>query len=270
MLKSTKLDFWDGLELKEASFQRRSFPTHFHDAYSIGIIRQGVEKMTVKDCNYILPTQSVVIVNAFEAHSNTFYNEEKWTYQSVYVNADLLSYFQKIGSPFPKSKGVQFQNFLQDDFLYQSLVHFHEDVRGNKREALQNICLHLLQHYQNEKPEQAPHYFHFKAQIEDIQSYLASNCLEKINLEVLAQRHKLSAYQFTRAFKSHTGLTPANYLTLLRLNHAKELLSQKVALSEVALASGFYDQSHLSNYFKKFFGITPLSYKRNSEILPLL
>jgi AraC-like DNA-binding protein len=60
-------------------------------------------------------------------------------------------------------------------------------------------------------------------------------------------------------FKKELGLTPHAFITNYKINQAKNLLSTNSlkSLSEVAIESGFYDQSHFSKAFKRVFAITP-------------
>jgi len=66
------------------------------------------------------------------------------------------------------------------------------------------------------------------------------------------------AHEFRRFYRTTAG----GYLRRLRVERAARLLAQTDApLSEVASASGFYDQSHFSNAFKRSTGATPSEYR---------
>ena len=99
--------------------------------------------------------------------------------------------------------------------------------------------------------------------IAEVQRYLRSVRDQKLNLEELANRFGLDKYQLIRHFKRQVGLTPNGYLTLLRIEQAMGLLAQGHALVDVALETGFYDQSHFARYFRMQTGITPRSYQKN-------
>ena len=63
------------------------------------------------------------------------------------------------------------------------------------------------------------------------------------------------------------GATPHTYLVARRVSRAKELLAGASPLSEVALACGFYDQSHFTRIFKAWSGVTPGQYRRGSNLI---
>jgi AraC-like DNA-binding protein len=88
---------------------------------------------------------------------------------------------------------------------------------------------------------------------------------EDLRIVDLARRTGLSHSQFSRRFKSVLGVTPKDYLLRVRVRHARRLLeSTDRTVSEVALASGFYDHSHFSHAFRRLTGFAPLAY-RNSH-----
>lgn len=67
-------------------------------------------------------------------------------------------------------------------------------------------------------------------------------------------------------FRKHTGKTPTEFLTLLRINNACrliELYKNNLSLSQIAERSGFLDYAYFSKIFKRHTGETPLSYRRN-------
>lgn len=103
--------------------------------------------------------------------------------------------------------------------------------------------------------------------IADVQDYLHGVCDQKLNLGELARRFSLDKYQLIRHFKQQVGLTPNCYLTLLRIEQAKHLLAQGHALVEVALETGFYDQSHFARCFRTHMGVTPRGYQKNHAAL---
>jgi transcriptional regulator GlxA family with amidase domain len=106
-----------------------------------------------------------------------------------------------------------------------------------------------------------------KSAIADVQHYLRGVRAQKLNLEELAQRFSLDKYQLIRHFKQQVGVTPNGYLTLLRIEQAKCLLAQGHALVEVALETGFYDQSHFARYFRTHTGVTPGGYQKKCAAL---
>jgi AraC-like DNA-binding protein len=88
--------------------------------------------------------------------------------------------------------------------------------------------------------------------------YIESHLDEKISLEVLSSMAGLSAYHFARAFRQSLGAPPHGYLVQRRVERVKQLIrDSKLPLSEIALAAGFSDQSHLARHFRRLTGTSP-------------
>ena len=95
-----------------------------------------------------------------------------------------------------------------------------------------------------------------------MREYIEAHLEKTISIEALAGIVGLSKYHFARAFKQSEGLTPHDYLLQCRVRRAQELLANTdLSLAEIALASGFSDQSHCARRFRERVGITPRSYR---------
>jgi transcriptional regulator GlxA family with amidase domain len=95
-----------------------------------------------------------------------------------------------------------------------------------------------------------------------VREYIEANLEENISIQVLAGIAGLSMYHFARVFKQSEGVTPHDYLVKCRVRRAKELLSDTdLPMSEIALASGFSDQSHCARRFREHVGVTPSAYR---------
>ncbi|MEL6269746.1 MAG: helix-turn-helix domain-containing protein [Chloroflexota bacterium] len=72
----------------------------------------------------------------------------------------------------------------------------------------------------------------------------------------------LSHARFIQVFREDTGMTPKQYVRVQRFQRAMHMLAanSSVEQTDVALACGYYDQSHFINDFRKFAGITPTEY----------
>jgi transcriptional regulator of acetoin/glycerol metabolism/AraC-like DNA-binding protein len=95
-----------------------------------------------------------------------------------------------------------------------------------------------------------------------VRTYIEEHLTERIQLADLAAVAGLSVYHFAREFKRTVGVAPHSYVTRRRVEKAQEMLARTdLSLSDVALASGFFDQSHLSRHFREFAGVTPAEYR---------
>ena len=99
-----------------------------------------------------------------------------------------------------------------------------------------------------------------------IRDYVEEHLAENIELETLADIARLSKWHFARAFKQSVGTPPHFYLIQRRLEKAQELLAEtNLSLAQIALRSGFSDQSHFSRRFRILLGVTPTSFRRSKR-----
>ena len=88
--------------------------------------------------------------------------------------------------------------------------------------------------------------------------YVDANLDTDLSVDQLAGLVGASPDQLARAFKRHVGETPHNYVVHRRLDAAREmLLSDSATLAQIAYATGFSSQSHMTTAFKKVLGVTP-------------
>jgi AraC family transcriptional regulator len=92
---------------------------------------------------------------------------------------------------------------------------------------------------------------------------LSANLDGRVMLKEVAQECGLSASHFARAFHRSVGAAPHQWLLTHRIEAAKQKLrDRRLSLSEVALACGFADQSHLTRSFTRFVGVSPGAWRR--------
>ena len=259
-VKTTTLSAYDNLELKEATFQNQSFPDHFHDAYSIGILERGIEQIILPHKTIIAHANAVIVINPYDIHAHCCFDNESWKYRIIYINADAVNYIQnKAGLSAGKRLYFPTQ-LIEDNHLYQLILNFHLHSSENKMQYLDIIIRYLVAAYSEESPESTV--TQYKGRIKEAASFMQHNFSDKIIVDDIAAQFGMDKYKFIRSFKQEIGITPVSYLLLHRINHSKKLISQKMPIVEVALETGFYDQSHFTHYFKKYIGISPLLYRK--------
>jgi AraC-like DNA-binding protein len=83
-------------------------------------------------------------------------------------------------------------------------------------------------------------------------------------LAELAILTNLNKHYLLNTFKRDVGVSPHAYQTHLRINKAQNLLSKGLTIAQVALDTGFSDQSHLTHVFRKYKRVTPGQYQKDS------
>src|SRR5262249_12050379 len=99
---------------------------------------------------------------------------------------------------------------------------------------------------------------------------MMNECLDgDVSLSDLARECRLSVTHFVRAFRRSTGLSPHQWLLARRIDRAKSLLAESgLSLAEIALACGFWDQSHFTRVFTADVGTSPGRWRRSCKGVP--
>ena len=101
-----------------------------------------------------------------------------------------------------------------------------------------------------------------KQLVEAIKSYIDAN-YRSVSLEEIAQRFYLNKNYFCSLFKGVTGESFIEYLTALRMEQAKRLLTEsELKTYEIAERVGYGDQRYFSQVFRKHTGLQPTQYRQ--------
>jgi AraC family transcriptional regulator len=130
--------------------------------------------------------------------------------------------------------------------------------------AAQMLAVHLLRHYAAQKITlKEPKQGLTRPQLHQITEFIQVYLTENLSLEALGQQIGFSPYYFARLFRQSTGESPHQYVLRLRLERVQSLLKNTdLSLTQIALESGFANQSHLTQSFKRQFGVTPKTYRQ--------
>ena len=107
-------------------------------------------------------------------------------------------------------------------------------------------------------------------QLRRITEFLESKLADGARIDTLARLVNLSSSYLIRAFKVSTGVTPQQWLRAARIRRVQELLVDgDLALAEIAQATGFADQAHLSRIFRQASGESPGVWRRRVRMGPV-
>lgn len=107
--------------------------------------------------------------------------------------------------------------------------------------------------------------------VQIVRVLLEGSFQRKLGLREMGQEVNLSPWRLAHLFKAETGMSPQRYLTLVRLQRAKDqLVNSFLPVQEIGVAVGIPNPSHFTRSFKAAYGMTPVEYRRiNLRIIPL-
>ncbi len=128
-------------------------------------------------------------------------------------------------------------------------------------ELLRRVCDTLL------KAERPPESKEEDGEIEEVAAYIREHFADpELSISAIAEAFGVSTARLSFTFKERNHVSPNEYLTILRLERSKQLLTQTdLSIKEIAVSVGYYDASSFIRRFKQIAGVTPLQYRRSKE-----
>ena len=259
----------DHLEVLHARFYRHAYARHYHEAYALGVILDGSESYYYNHRNHVADTGNVITVNPGEVHTGYASDITRgWCYFMFYPTPELIAAtMAKLGYPmnrlplFPDS-------VITDPDLARKIRRFKAalDVK-NSDLAREALFLEIMARYLEKHADFPLHPSEGRREpekIRHVRRQIEQQFAENLSLAALAGEVSMSPYALLRQYKKETGVTPYLHQAGLRIRRAKALLAQSVPPAMAAHCSGFSDQSHLNRQFKKWVGVTPGHYSRQS------
>jgi AraC family transcriptional regulator len=96
--------------------------------------------------------------------------------------------------------------------------------------------------------------------------HIEKHLSELLTIDILATEAGASRFHFCRVFKKALGTTPMNFLLLMRIERARDLLRKNIPIATIAFKAGFSDQSNFNRHFKKVTGMTPTAYRDSLKL----
>lgn len=228
-----------GMELIVCRSSLLSYPIHNHvSVFTVGIVLDGALDLTVEKTARRYRGGDAFVIPPYVPHKMTAC--EKYTLLCCCINKGTVA-------------AASLREMKEAAALLLNEAVIRRDINREQAGRLM-ASLDLLQ--------QAPLKTGFPgpyppALIERLESYPE----EQFPIDEMARAAFMSKYYFIRRFKEETGLTPHQFLMQNRVRKAQRFIKEYDTITEVALNTGFCDQSHLIKTFEKIVGLTPAAYK---------
>lgn len=149
--------------------------------------------------------------------------------------------------------GVLFKQFYSSK--QSNSVYFDVEAMA----IIMQICSSLM----NQSSTLDKKYNPFSSLLTHTIEFIGRNFQHDIDVAALAENAGYSRFHFSRKFKAYTGFTPGSYITKIRLEKAKDIISKSdLPLEIVAEKTGFKTVNYFIRVFKDLEGITPGKYRR--------
>lgn len=267
-----------GLAVHNADWNWKNVNSPFTRLY---YVTEGSAQIELPDGIYTLSPKHMYFIPAFTIHTNicksNFVHYYLHIYEDHYSDNDWLDYwkfpveieatdldlalFKRLCEINPhmtlqKSDPTTYDN---NPTLMQNLIKNRQRAFCDKVES-RGIVFQLLSRFFKQGQS--------KIEMEDNRIaktvlYIRKHLNEAIELEKLAEISCLSKDHFIRLFKKELGTTPLQYINQKKIEKAQLLLiTEELAVKEIAFQLAFDDYSYFNRLFKKTTGVTPQEYRR--------
>ncbi|WP_042350974.1 AraC family transcriptional regulator [Bacillus massiliigorillae] len=247
---------------------------HYHKELEILVILEGSMELVIKEKVYQLKAGDLFLIGPMEVHLDCNLDVRYIVFQF-----DVNKFFEPSLAPFIHSLLNPHMSLSKLNYIFQEDESVRKEVASTvidiHRESIErprgyevaiaikvkHILLTILRNdYKHELDR------HSSLEIERLRpvlQYISANLAEEISVERCCQLLNLNYYYFLKLFKKTIGITFVEYVQHERIKVAERiLLTEQLAIEEVAELAGFHNMGHFYKTFQKFHDCTPNAYKK--------
>ncbi|MEV5434961.1 AraC family transcriptional regulator [Streptomyces sp. NPDC052682] len=247
------------VEVLHARFTEYAYPMHVHDAWTLLIVDSGAVRYDLDRHEHGTPHDTVSLLPPHVPHNGSPATPGGFRKRVLYLDGTHLPE-DLVGAAVDGPD-------LRDPLLRRRVGQLHAALAepGDELEAESRLAFvgqwlreRLRDRSRSAGRASAPRRDPVLAR--RLRELLDARVVEGLGLaEATGLLHAHPAH-LVRAFSAAYGIAPHQYLMSRRVGRARRLLLEGAAPSQVAAATGFYDQSHLTRHFRKLVGVTPGRY----------
>lgn len=221
---------------------------HAHAKPYLCLLATGVYEEE-SNTSHIITTGDVLYRTANYEHANHFSNQDSICLNIEIDNEEELRHHHDFKLP---THGSKQKSSLE---TYKLLYAFKNEVSND---LLNIYCFESMLSHVDEEIGKGDLQW-----IQQVKERIQDDPLTAISLQELSLTFGLHPNYIVRKFKGVTGMKLSEYLTKIRLEYSiSNLVLTEESLTNVALMSGFYDQSHFNKNFKRYLQTTPKVFRK--------
>jgi AraC-like DNA-binding protein len=251
-----QVDPGDGsLQRLAARFGGHAYDLHRHETYAVGLTLWGAQSFHYRGRLATSAAGQVMVIHPDEAHDGHAGVDEGFAYRMLYIDPGAVSAaLGTAATPFVP-------DVVADDpalagLLREAFADFPRPLEPIAADAIVGRVAELLSARCDAptRPRRLPTAHQAVGRARD---FLIAEAPRIVASQELERVSGLDRFALARHFRAAYGTSPHRFQVGRRLARAQSLIARGAALSEVAAATGFADQSHLTRHFASRFGVTP-------------
>ncbi|MEU8992755.1 AraC family transcriptional regulator [Streptomyces sp. NPDC048558] len=247
-------------EVFHAHFTAYAYPMHVHEAWTLLIVDDGAVRYDLDRHEHGTPHDTVSLLPPHVPHNGSPATPHGFRKRVLYLDGtrlgdDLIG--PAVDSPDLRDPVLR----LRVGQLHAALAQAGDELEADSRLTL--IGDRLRAHLRPRSPADIPR--RDPALARRLRELLDERVVQGIALDEAAGLVQAHPAHLVRSFSSAYGIAPHQYLMSRRVDRARRLLLEGWSPADVAAATGFYDQSHLTRHFRKLVGVPPGRYRSSSR-----
>lgn len=247
---------------------------HWHDEMELFLVTKGVARVQCENSFFTAKPGTLFFFSSGELHSAVSGDGGEIGFESIVFHPAILcdsgiiraKYINPIVSEKIKVPNIiDFDTEINEKFcqLYQLLRESSGFAYELKVKALLFDIFYALSPHFTEVGEKSGK---TGEAMKKAMQYIGENYTSEISTAKLCGIATMSEGHFCRTFKEYTLKTPVEYINSLRVARAMELLnSTDMKIVDVAMETGFNNQSYFIGVFSKFVGTTPAKFRKTEK-----
>jgi AraC-like DNA-binding protein len=257
------------VEVMRAHFVGHVYDRHSHDAYLFGVTEQGVQAFRCRGSTRASAAGMVMAFNPDDPHDGHAAARGGFTYAMLHLGTELVADILADARGWRAGLPLFTEPVVDDRQLAGRLRRLNAllldgATRLESQELAMGAVLAMVQRHAG-PPLAAPTPAGGGA-LGRVRDLLHDRFADDLSADDLAHAVGLSRFQLSRQFRDRYGVAPSAYLRQIRLREARRRLAAGVAIADAAAATGFADQSHLTRWFRRTYGITPRVYQQGGSV----
>jgi len=257
-----------------AHFRGHAYHRHSHEAYSLGVTESGAQAFTCRGAGHVSSAGLVMAFNPDDPHDGHAATGNGFTYRMIHIAPEVITSMLTDLTGAAAGMPLFAAPVITDPALAGAVRRLHRSLTGpasplEQSERLTRVAALAARHAAGpgrlDPPGAGPAGLtaRDRARVaERVREFLYDGYTAQATLTDLAEVAGCSRFAAYRAFRDRFGLPPSDYQRQLRLRDARRALASGAAAADVAAATGFADQAHLTRWFRRCYGITPGAYQR--------
>ncbi len=238
---------------------------HYHPNLEIYYMKEGKCRYFIDDRSYDVMSGDVIFIPKGVIHRTNYIGQTHsrllLNFTDEYVPDGLLEHIAGFDYLY---RGREITRVVDEIFAKIEREYIKPDQfsKGAIKCYTGELLFLLLRHHGKKEDIESSN-----ALVENTVRYVQQNYMQDIKLSAVAKRASVSAEHLSRIFKKNTGFGFNEYVTLLRLKKAEQMLKNEpgLSVSEVAYECGFNDGNYFSYKFKQMYGVSPTKVRGNGS-----